>query len=701
MIRDLSPRPGDACLEAGDRPPVPGEAIGVAGRAWWAWALVACVGLSLGSFTSRQALTRYDELNSGWSWDLAYYNQWFWALTKSDGILSVRPMAMYAVEGPSVWKMNYLAPVRFLIAPVYRLRPEPTTLLIVHAFLFWASVPAAFALAREESGSTWAGVLAALLVPMTPLLEPLAANDFRELQLALPFVILALAGVRGRRPWLAGLGIAGMLACRQEFAVMVATLAIVPGREPEDLGVTYRWARFLFFLGLGWTLLFLGYLRITSGPAAPLLYLQQFGGAKAPIGQTLGTSAEFLFVGLGAWGALMWVQPRVGILVFPWVWSLASGRWALRYLGTTEWHHVRYAAPLVAIGLAAGVLGWGNLWRRLEGQDPVLSRGDAAGDGGRPGGPLVRVARPVQLRPEADPTGRGDPTPAVPRPGPARFDGPGRLRGDRAPVEPAQAVRLRTRPQPAAGVPDALPGRPPRLREALEDQAGDHDLARVCDHPQGADDLGLRPRGGALILTTIEQLLLLGLVPIAWLGLWLGWFRRALQRPGTVADFPRGLDQAAVVLDGAGAIRGVASPPFDLYDPWQDVVRLSTRTAEGCDGRSLAAAALEGSHARIGRRFWLFEVARAGVYLGLRLGGAGVVALAIGFVLLSGGSTPLILEALKLLALATLGPLALWPFEAVALPRASRSLPPEHRRTLLVWALARAWFPQSSPRARA
>ena len=335
---------------------------------WWAWALVIALGLGLGVFTSQQALTRYDELNSGWSWDLAYYNQWFWALTTSDGILSVRPMAMYAVEGPSVWKMNYLAPIRFIIAPLYQLRPEPTTLLIFHAFLFWASVPAAFVLARDESGSTRAGLLAALLVPLTPLLEPLAANDFRELQLAMPFALLALAGVRGRRPWLACAGVSGLLACRQEFAMMVATLAIVPAREPEDLGATYRWARVLFFLGLGWTLLFLGYLRITSGPAAPLLYLQQFGGEKAPLHQTLGTSAEFLLLGLGTWGAVMWIQPRVGILVFPWVWNLASGRWALRYLSTTEWHHVRYAAPLAAIGLAAGVLGWASLWRRLGGK---------------------------------------------------------------------------------------------------------------------------------------------------------------------------------------------------------------------------------------------------------------------------------------------------------------------------------------------
>ena len=61
-----------------------------------------------------QSLRRYEELRSGWSWDLAYYNQWYWALTQGDGTLTVRPVSAYAQEGPSVWKMNYLVadPVR-------------------------------------------------------------------------------------------------------------------------------------------------------------------------------------------------------------------------------------------------------------------------------------------------------------------------------------------------------------------------------------------------------------------------------------------------------------------------------------------------------------------------------------------------------------------------------------------------------------
>ena len=145
--------------------------------------------------------------------------------------------------------MNYLAPIRFALAPVYRLFPDPRTLLVIQNIMFWWVVPAAYTLVRSESGSRWLGVSAAAIVPSTPLLWPLVLNDFRELQLALPFVVWAVQGVRSRRAALAALGIAGMLACRQEFAVMAATFALIPPRSPEPLTRALRWRHVIVFAG--------------------------------------------------------------------------------------------------------------------------------------------------------------------------------------------------------------------------------------------------------------------------------------------------------------------------------------------------------------------------------------------------------------------------------------------------------------------
>jgi uncharacterized membrane protein len=117
------------------------------------WVVVIALTAGLTAVTASQALERYQELRSGWSWDLAYYNQWFWSLTQGDSTLTVRPVAAYAQEGPSVWKMNYLAPIRFLLVPIYLVYPGPVVLLVIQNVMFWWVVPAAFTLVRSETGS--------------------------------------------------------------------------------------------------------------------------------------------------------------------------------------------------------------------------------------------------------------------------------------------------------------------------------------------------------------------------------------------------------------------------------------------------------------------------------------------------------------------------------------------------------------------
>jgi hypothetical protein len=349
------------------------DAVVVDGRntAWLAWLLVATLTACLTAVSTYQALRRYEELRSAWSWDLAYYNQWFWAVSHGQREVTVRPVSAYAQEGPSVWKMNYLSLIRLVLLPVYATCPDPRTLLVIQNVLFWWVVPAAFTLVRSESGSVWLALLAAFLVPLTPLLWPLVWNDFRELQLATSFVLWAVQGVRSRSAPLAALGITGMLACRQEYAVIVATFAFLPARDPEPLSVTLRWRQAVLLIGLVWFLFgFLGYLKFMVGSPVPDLFIDQFLGPKASVGRTIGTALATMLVGLGAWAILACFAPRVGILAVPWVWEACSGRWAMRILSNPEWHHVRYLMPMTILLLAAGLVGYARLgsWLLLRGR---------------------------------------------------------------------------------------------------------------------------------------------------------------------------------------------------------------------------------------------------------------------------------------------------------------------------------------------
>ncbi len=329
---------------------------------WVSLLLVATLTAALTGVSGSQSIRQYLELRSGWSWDLAYYNQWFWCVTKGYDTLTVRPIAAYAQEGPSVWKMNYLAPIRLALVPIYALAPGPMILILIQNVIFWWVVPAAYTLVRSETRSEAVALSAAALVPMTPLFWPLVWNDFRELQLAAPFVLWGVQGLRSRSAGLAAVGIAGMLACRQEFGLMVATFAFLPPRDRETLNSTLIWRRTILLIGLLWLFVgFFGYLKFAVAGGAAGAYIEQFLGPKATFSQAVETSLETLLLGMGAWAIFACLVPRVAILALPWIWGPCSERWAMRFLSTSSWHLVRYVMPMAAIVLAAGLIGYSRL----------------------------------------------------------------------------------------------------------------------------------------------------------------------------------------------------------------------------------------------------------------------------------------------------------------------------------------------------
>ncbi len=332
-------------------------------RRWASWGAVGSLTLILTVVTSIQSLERYRDFRSGWPWDLAYNNQWFWALVEGDQVLSVRPINSWGDEGPSIWSRTHLDPIRLLVLPFYALHPDPETLLVAHNVILWLMIPAAFGLVRSETGSEGLALSAAALVPLTPLMWPLLWNDFREMALAMPFILWAIQGYRDRHRGLAALGIIGMLASREEFGIMAATLALLPPKDTdEDIGTTYASARTVVFLGAGWMLfVFFGFQWSMVASNAPRLYLQHFGGPKPGLIPTIRAALDFLVFGLGSWSLLALLAPRFAVLSLPWIWGLSHGRWALHLLADERWHHVRYTAPMVALVVAAGLIGYGRL----------------------------------------------------------------------------------------------------------------------------------------------------------------------------------------------------------------------------------------------------------------------------------------------------------------------------------------------------
>ena len=178
------------------------------------------------------------------------YNQWYWAFCRGDGLISVRPLSSYAEEGPSVCRNELPGPFGWPLSLFTRLFHYPRTLLLIRERHLLVADSGGLHAGSFGINSEAISLSAASLVPLCPLLWPLAGTTFASFNSRCrlcsgPFK--AYAAVAG----LTTFGVAAMLCCRQEFAVMAATFAFLPSREPENLTQTLKWPQALFAIGLG------------------------------------------------------------------------------------------------------------------------------------------------------------------------------------------------------------------------------------------------------------------------------------------------------------------------------------------------------------------------------------------------------------------------------------------------------------------
>ena len=118
-----------------------------------------------------------------------------------------------------------------------------------------------------------------------------------------------------------------MLACREEYGLVVACLAILPPRQPEEIGRTYRWSRALVAIGVGWMLLvYFAFESAAVSHLVPWSYMRQFGAvSRAPADQAA-AAIELFVLGLGPWSLLAVLSPRLGLLGLLWIVEAARDR---------------------------------------------------------------------------------------------------------------------------------------------------------------------------------------------------------------------------------------------------------------------------------------------------------------------------------------------------------------------------------------
>lgn len=166
------------------------------------------------------SVTRYSAFNMV-SFDLGAMSQAIWRTTQGDPL-------MFTTEGIAFSRLaRHVELFYFLLAPLYALRPSPTTLLIFQASLYVFGALPAYSLAQRRLPYRWMALVVAAIYLFYPVGQTAVLFAFHGDTLAMPLLLWAIdaldrGALRGYWVWLLL-----ALSCKFYVAVPVAALGIV------------------------------------------------------------------------------------------------------------------------------------------------------------------------------------------------------------------------------------------------------------------------------------------------------------------------------------------------------------------------------------------------------------------------------------------------------------------------------------------
>jgi uncharacterized membrane protein len=138
-----------------------------------------------------------------------------------------RPLDVTELDGDQINRLGaHVDPLLAAFAPLWRLWPSPTMLLVVQAVVIALGALPVFWLARKHFGSQWMPALFALAYLLYAPVQWLALDEFHPVALACPFLLYALWYLDEER-LLAALPFLGLAALtKEELPLVVAGLGV-------------------------------------------------------------------------------------------------------------------------------------------------------------------------------------------------------------------------------------------------------------------------------------------------------------------------------------------------------------------------------------------------------------------------------------------------------------------------------------------
>lgn len=276
---------------------------------------------------------------------------------------------------------DHVSPIILLLAPLYRLWPDPRNLLIVQAVALAAgALPLAWLTRRlllphGPGGAHLLALLLALAYLAAPALGFTNRFEFHEEVLAVPLLLLAFWWLENERPWPMSAALLLATLCKEDVGLTVAAFGLwAAWRKPQLRAFGLAWLA----IGLAWSLLALLVIipAFRGAPADTLDRYAWLGRTPSAALTTLVTQPDqvlshalgdprrfwFLFKLLLPTGFLALLSPA-SLIALPGV--LINWLAANLYQATFYFHYAAVSIPLVFAAAAYGMQQVGQ-WGRRE-----------------------------------------------------------------------------------------------------------------------------------------------------------------------------------------------------------------------------------------------------------------------------------------------------------------------------------------------
>ena len=164
--------------------------------------LLALVILTYFAYYGSYAVQRHLTFETG-AFDVGVYAQPLWNyLNGNDFVVTIQKD-----NGLLRWA-NHVEPILFLILPIYWLRPEPTTILLIQVGAIALAGLPLFGIATRRLGSQWVALLIVIAFFLMPAVQSVTLFDFHAVAMAPLFLLSAIYWLdvalesRGRSFWL-------------------------------------------------------------------------------------------------------------------------------------------------------------------------------------------------------------------------------------------------------------------------------------------------------------------------------------------------------------------------------------------------------------------------------------------------------------------------------------------------------------------